>query len=54
MIFFHPRESERLGSQVSLDFKRMIKRVHDHGMTIQGGIIFGLRKVFEGKEQTRV
>jgi len=23
------------------DFKRMIKRVHDHGMTIQGGIIFG-------------
>lgn len=23
------------------DFKRMIKRVHDYGMTIQGGIIFG-------------
>jgi radical SAM superfamily enzyme YgiQ (UPF0313 family) len=23
------------------DFKRMIKRVHNHGMTIQGGIIFG-------------
>ncbi len=23
------------------DFKKMIKRVHDHGMTIQGGIIFG-------------
>lgn len=23
------------------DFKRMIKRVHDHGMTVQGGIIFG-------------
>ncbi len=23
------------------DFKKMIKRVHDYGMTIQGGIIFG-------------
>ncbi len=23
------------------DFKRMIRRVHNHGMTIQGGIIFG-------------
>ncbi len=23
------------------DFKKMIKRVHDHGMTVQGGIIFG-------------
>jgi radical SAM superfamily enzyme YgiQ (UPF0313 family) len=23
------------------DFKKMINRVHDHGMTIQGGIIFG-------------
>jgi radical SAM superfamily enzyme YgiQ (UPF0313 family) len=23
------------------DFKKMIKRVHNHGMTIQGGIIFG-------------
>jgi radical SAM superfamily enzyme YgiQ (UPF0313 family) len=23
------------------DFKKMIKRVHEHGMTIQGGIIFG-------------
>jgi len=23
------------------DFEKMIKRVHDHGMTIQGGIIFG-------------
>ena len=23
------------------NFKKMIKRVHDHGMTIQGGIIFG-------------
>jgi radical SAM superfamily enzyme YgiQ (UPF0313 family) len=23
------------------DFKRMIRRVHDHGMTVQGGIIFG-------------
>jgi len=23
------------------DFKKMIDRVHDHGMTIQGGIIFG-------------
>jgi radical SAM superfamily enzyme YgiQ (UPF0313 family) len=23
------------------DFKRMIKRVHNHGMTVQGGIIFG-------------
>jgi radical SAM superfamily enzyme YgiQ (UPF0313 family) len=23
------------------DFKKMIKRVHDHGMAIQGGIIFG-------------
>jgi radical SAM superfamily enzyme YgiQ (UPF0313 family) len=23
------------------DFKKMIKRVHAHGMTIQGGIIFG-------------
>jgi len=23
------------------DFKRIIKRVHNHGMTIQGGIIFG-------------
>lgn len=23
------------------DFKRMIKRVHEHGMTVQGGIIFG-------------
>jgi len=23
------------------DFKNMIRRVHDHGMTIQGGIIFG-------------
>ena len=23
------------------DFKKMIKRVHSHGMTIQGGIIFG-------------
>jgi radical SAM superfamily enzyme YgiQ (UPF0313 family) len=23
------------------DFKKMIKRVHDHGMSIQGGIIFG-------------
>jgi radical SAM superfamily enzyme YgiQ (UPF0313 family) len=23
------------------DFRKMIKRVHDHGMTIQGGIIFG-------------
>jgi radical SAM superfamily enzyme YgiQ (UPF0313 family) len=23
------------------DFKAMIKRIHDHGMTVQGGIIFG-------------
>jgi len=23
------------------DFRKMIKRVHDHGMTVQGGIIFG-------------
>lgn len=23
------------------DFKKMIKRLHDHGMTVQGGIIFG-------------
>jgi radical SAM superfamily enzyme YgiQ (UPF0313 family) len=23
------------------DFKKMIKRVHNHGMTVQGGIIFG-------------
>ncbi len=23
------------------DFKKMIKRIHDHGMTVQGGIIFG-------------
>ena len=23
------------------DFEKMIKRVHDHGMTVQGGIIFG-------------
>jgi len=23
------------------DFKNMVKRVHDHGMTVQGGIIFG-------------
>lgn len=23
------------------DFKKMLKRVHDHGMTVQGGIIFG-------------
>jgi len=23
------------------NFKKMIKRVHDHGMTVQGGIIFG-------------
>lgn len=23
------------------DFKKMIKRVHDHGMVVQGGIIFG-------------
>ena len=23
------------------NFKNMIKRVHDHGMTVQGGIIFG-------------
>ena len=23
------------------DFKRLIKRLHDHGMTVQGGIIFG-------------
>ncbi|GAI96191.1 unnamed protein product, partial [marine sediment metagenome] len=23
------------------DFKRTIKRIHDHGMTVQGGIIFG-------------
>lgn len=23
------------------DFKKMIKRVHEHGMTVQGGIIFG-------------
>ena len=23
------------------DFKRIIRRVHNHGMTIQGGIIFG-------------
>ena len=23
------------------DFKRLIKRIHDHGMTVQGGIIFG-------------
>ncbi|MGF3555281.1 MAG: B12-binding domain-containing radical SAM protein, partial [Thermoplasmatota archaeon] len=23
------------------DFKKMVKRVHDHGMAVQGGIIFG-------------